>query len=146
MKVILLKSVPKLGKKDDVITVPDGYAHNALFPKKVAVPATDQAVAALHRTQKNKIAEKEIQHSLLDKAIESLAGKTLSYKAKASEKGSLFSKLDEADVSTILFDQEHVAIDSKYMKIENGPIKHTGIYTVAVQEGKYANSFLIEVK
>lgn len=145
MKVILLKSVPKVGKKDDIVTVADGYGQNVLLPKRLAIVATDTAIAALKRTQQNRITEKEIQHTLLDSAIESLAGKTLTYKAKTNEKGSLFSKINEGDISKILFDQHHISVDPKLMTLETGPIKQTGTYIVSVKEGSYTNSFSLEV-
>lgn len=37
MKVILLQDVKNLGKKNDVVNVPDGYFKNYLLPKKLAV-------------------------------------------------------------------------------------------------------------
>jgi large subunit ribosomal protein L9 len=146
MKVILLKSVPKLGKKDDIITVPDGYAQNALFPKKLAVVATDQAVAALKRTQDNSVTQKKIQHELLDKAIESLEGKTLVYATRKNEKGSLFSKVTELDISKALMDQHRISIDSKLMTLKDGHIKQTGSYTVDIKDGEYQSEFTVRVE
>ena len=39
MKVILVEDVKSLGKKGDVVNVSDGYARNALLPKKLGVEA-----------------------------------------------------------------------------------------------------------
>ena len=144
MKVILLKSVPKLGKTDDVVDVGDGYARNALFPNKLAVPATASALEALRSRQHNKATQKEIQHNLLDRAIASLEGKALVYKAKANDKGNLFSKIDVEDISDELLKQYRIAIDAKHMSIDM-PIKHTGTYTVTVADGSYKTSFALEV-
>jgi len=146
MKVILLKSVPKVGKKDEIVTVPDGYAQNALLPKKLAIIATDQAIAALQRTQQNKITEKKIQHELLDKSIESLAGKALAYKTKKNEKGSLFSKVTENDISKALMDQHRISIDPGLMTIREGHIKQIGTYTVEIKDGEYRSEFIISVE
>ena len=40
MKVILLEDVKSLGKKGEIVTVSDGYARNAILPKKLGVEAT----------------------------------------------------------------------------------------------------------
>ena len=39
MKVILLEDVKALGKKGDIVNVSDGYARNAIIPKKLGVEA-----------------------------------------------------------------------------------------------------------
>lgn len=146
MKVILLKSVPKVGKTNDIVEVSEGYARNALFAKKLAVPATEQAVAALQRTQQNKITEKKIQHELLDKAIESLDNKTLVYHAKKNEKGSLFSKVTELDISKALIEQHRISIDPKLMTLKDGHIKHTGSFILEIKDGEYKSEFIVIVQ
>ena len=54
MKVILLKDIRKLGKKDDVVEVSDGYARNYLLPKKLAVPADNTNMKELNEKNKSK--------------------------------------------------------------------------------------------
>lgn len=145
MKVILLKSVPKVGKKDDVVEVNQGYAANALFPQKLAIPATAAAIANSKIRAQHKVTEREIQHNLLDRAIGELEGKALVYRVKANEKGNLFSKIDAIDISKELLKQYRIAVDAKLMSIENLPIKHTGIYIVTVADGTYRSSFSVDI-
>jgi len=56
MKVILLKEVKGVGKKDDVINTSDGYARNFLFPRKFAEEATDNNI---HRINLKNEAERK---------------------------------------------------------------------------------------
>lgn len=48
MKVILLQDVKGQGKKGDVINASDGYARNFLFPKNLAMEATEGNMKTLN--------------------------------------------------------------------------------------------------
>lgn len=145
MKVILLKSVPKVGKTNDIVEVSEGYARNALIAKKLAVVATPAAVAELQRRAQNKIAEQKIQHDLLDRAIAQIDNNVLVYKVKTNEKGSLFSKVTEQDIAKALFDQYRISIDAKLISIAGGHIKQKGEYTITVADGGFKSSFVVSV-
>ncbi len=141
MKVILLKSVPKLGKTDDIIEVPDGYAANALFPKRLAIPATPQAIDSRNRKLAGRVEQTKLQHELLDRAIAVLDGKALIYTTRANEQGSLFSKVTAEDITQALIDQYRISIDSKKVIIPDGGIKHIGPYTIGIVDGTYKATF-----
>ena len=42
MKIILLEDVKSLGKKGEIVNLSDGYARNAILPKKLGVEATSK--------------------------------------------------------------------------------------------------------
>ena len=49
MKVVLLKDVKNVGKRDEILNVSDGYARNFLFPQKLAAEATPGALKEISR-------------------------------------------------------------------------------------------------
>ena len=75
MKVILLEDVNKIGKKGEIKEVKDGYAHNFLFAKKLAVPATKQNLDAV---DKQKDLKEEVQKKNLKQALDNRLLKSLS--------------------------------------------------------------------
>lgn len=145
MKVVLLKSVPKVGKKDDVVDVASGYAQHALFPKKLAVPATDAALGALRTRMQNTAAEKAVRHNLLDKAITELKGMKVTIPVKANAQGNLFSKIHEADIAAHIYDTHRIAIDASLLQLVHGPIKTLGKHAVHVADGEFAADFVVEL-
>src|SRR4051812_13694300 len=91
MKIILLKDVPKVGKRYDVKNVADGYALNMLIPRGLAQVATNDAVKRVELAKSNDMTQKKIQDELLVKNLEIIKNLTLTLKERANEKGSLFA-------------------------------------------------------
>ncbi len=136
MKVILQKSVPKLGKTGDILEVSAGYAQNALFPKKLAIPATDVAIAQLQKKNAGLQKEKDERLREVQLALASIKDKNIVYTAKANGQGTLFSKIDAHALAQFLEKTIHVSIDPKHITIEGGTIKSIGVASFTVTEGK----------
>ncbi len=144
MKVILLKSVPKVGQKGDVVSVSDGYAANALFPNKAAIPANEKNLLALKKQKDSARDSKALEHALLEKSIEALPDEGLTLFVQANEKGHLFSKITEDSIVSALA-KYRISIGSKNIIIEN-QIKELGTYTVTIKEGEYKKNVKLVVQ
>jgi len=73
MDVILLKSVENLGEQGDVVRVSDGHARNMLFPRNMAVFASEGALRhqksrleTIERQAKKRIAEDQAVASKIE--------------------------------------------------------------------------------
>ena len=85
MKVILLQDVKALGKKGDVVNVSDGYARNAIFPKKLGLEATPKNLndLKLQNQHADKVAQENYEAALA--LAEELKDKKITVKMKAGE-------------------------------------------------------------
>ena len=145
MKIIFLQDVPRVGKKYDIKEINDGYALNFLFPKKWATLATPKAVAEIERRKKEIVIEREVQDDLLNKNLEEIKGKTITIKAKADEKGHLFSTIREKTIVETMEKENHVQIDEKFIALEK-PIKEIGEFEIPILIKNKKSSFKLIVE
>ena len=74
MKVILQQDVKGHGKKGQMVEVSEGYARNFLLPRKIAIPATPDAINTMNLKEKAKKAE-EARLKALARSEERRVGK-----------------------------------------------------------------------
>ena len=131
MKVVLLKDVRNMGKRDDILTVSDGYARNFLFPQKLAAEATPGMLKEIERKRAAQDArEAELKAEAQAKA-ELLKNKVIVLQVKCGEKGRLYGSVTSAEVSEALEKQHGIKTDKR--KIDLGdPIRETGIREISV--------------
>jgi large subunit ribosomal protein L9 len=144
MKVILLKSVPKIGKKDEIVEVNQGFANNALFPQRLAIMATESALKALHERKQHVEVDKMIKHNLLDRAIEAANGQSLVLNLPANEQGNLFSKVHEEMIADFLATEHRIVLDPSCIILAE-PIKKTGSHTVTIKDGDYKATLTLQI-
>ncbi len=93
MKVILLTDVKKVGKKDQIIEVSDGYAKNFLIAKKLAVQVTAKSKEVLKKQQDDEAARQEqLRIEAMDLA-EKLKAIKLEVSVQSGRDGKMFGNI-----------------------------------------------------
>lgn len=131
MKVILLKDIKGVGKKDEVINASDGYARNFLFPKKLAEEANNANLHILNQKNENLRRKKLEETEAAQKLADSIKGKQVKLFAKAGEGGRLFGAITSKDIAEEIKKQLKVDIDKK--KVITDTIKHLGNYEIELK-------------
>ena len=141
MKVILLQDVKALGKKGDVVNVSDGYARNAIFPKKLGLEATPKNLNDLKL--QNQHADKVAQENY--EAAEELKDKKITVKMKAGEGGRTFGSVSTKEIAAAAKEQLGMELDKKKMQLPE-PIRSFGMTEVAIRlHPKVTGTFTVHV-
>lgn len=98
MKVILVRDVAKIGRRNQIVEVPDGYAQNQLIPKKWALPATPQNLKRIESLNAGAAASKDAKAEAFLEAVEALKKIQLNIATEANEQGHLFKAVHATDV------------------------------------------------
>jgi len=132
MEIILKEDVNKLGHKDDIVNVKDGYARNFLIPNGLAVIATTSA-KKMHEENKRQRAHKEekIKNQALEVA-KKLENKTLTVGAKTSSTGKIFGSVNTIQIAEKL-QADGFEIDRKNITIAEDQIKEVGKYKANIK-------------
>ena len=132
MEVILLQDINKLGQKDDLVHVKDGYGSNYLIPKGFAIAATPSA-KKMHAENLRQRAHKEEKIKV---EAQEMAGKLADLKlvvgAKTSSSGKIFGSVNTIQISEAL-KEKGFEIDRKSITLPEDQIKEVGKYKAVVK-------------
>ncbi|NOQ71443.1 MAG: 50S ribosomal protein L9 [Crocinitomix sp.] len=145
MEVILKKNVDKLGYKDEVVTVKNGYGRNFLIPQGYASLATESAKKAHTEVMRQKSHKESQIREAAEAVAAKLSGLTVKVPAKIGESGKIFGSINTVALVAALA-VEGVEIDRKSVTIVNEPIKEVGTYeAIANLHKDVKQSFNFEV-
>jgi large subunit ribosomal protein L9 len=113
MKVLLLKDVKNVGKKDQEIEVANGYAANYLFPNKLAIALTekgreirDEQIKQAQDIEAKKVADAEALSLKLKDII-------LEFKAKVSKDGRMIGTISTKQIVEKLTKEHKTTVDKR---------------------------------
>lgn len=131
MKVILIENLDNLGKIGDIVDVKDGYARNFLFPKKIALPATEENIKKVKKRMEEIQRKIEIEKLSIEELDRKLREIHLIIPKKGGEKDTIFGSVTVSDIWEAL-SRAGIEIDKKKIHLKE-PIKKLGIYTVPIK-------------
>lgn len=132
MKVILLEDVKSLGKKGQIVEVSDGYARNAILPKKLGVEATSKNLndLKLQNQHKDKVAAENLENAKQLAAV--IEKTTVTVNLKGGEGGKAFGSVSSKEIAQAAKAQAGLEIDKKKIHLKEN-LKNLGSYEVPVK-------------
>lgn len=134
MQVVLLKDVPKVGKKYDAKDVSDGYGRNFLLRNGLAELATPKSLKMAGDMRSKVVAEKKMEEVEIEAGLAKLSGAKVVLKGRANEEGHLFAGIKTEEISLSLKEQTGLLVSPDYIKLDK-PIKMVGEHQVLVIVG-----------
>ena len=134
MKVILQQDVKGQGKKGQMVEVSEGYARNFLLPRKMAIPATADAINTMNLKEMARRAEEARLKAEAEDIAEKLKECQVKLTAKAGAGGKLFGAVTTKEISEGLQKQYGIDVPKQKLVLED-PIKAFGSYQVKAKLG-----------
>ena len=134
MKVILQQDVKGQGKKGEMVEVSEGYGRNFLLPRKLAIPATADAINTMNLKEKARKAEEARLKAEAQDTAEKLKNAKVKLTAKAGNGGKLFGAVTTREISEGLKKQFGLEVPKQKLVLEE-PIKAFGSYEVKAKLG-----------
>ena len=131
MEIILKENIEKLGFKNEIVSVKNGYGRNFLIPKGLGVLATESAVKVLNENLKQQSKKEQEEIDAATKTAAALPTLTINLIAKVAEGGTkLFGSIKTSQFTDALAALGHT-IDASFVKLPK--VKELGTFEAEVR-------------
>ena len=127
MKVVLMADVKGQGKKNDIVEVSDGYARNFLFPRKLAVEATNKVLNEIKGQNEARQHRLEVELAEARALAAKLDTRLIKIHASSGADGRLYGSITAKDIADQLEKDHGIALDKRKIVLTN-PIRAYGQY------------------
>jgi len=134
MQVILTQDIPKLGKKNQLVSVKPGYYRNFLDPKGLAVAATPSLLIKAQEVEEQIAKENAEKKQKAVETFNKLNGKTVVVEGKLNKKGKLYSKISKEMVLASIDKDFSINLGPDTLKFDQN-IKEEGAYDLIINLG-----------
>ncbi len=113
MKVILLQDVSKIGRKNQIVEVSDGYASNYLIPRKLAVKLTTTEVYKRDQQiqeEKEEFARKQQEAREVSEKLKDIV---LEFEATSSKDGRMMGTISPKEIVHELKEKYDIVVDKR---------------------------------
>jgi len=131
MKVILQKSVDKLGRPGDAVDVADGYARNYLMPRGLAVRASKGGVKHVESLKRAHATRVSLEQREAEEVADRLTASPIKVRARVGEEGRLFGSVTASELAEEIERQTGVKVDRHDVHLDE-PIRSIGVHEVRV--------------
>ena len=132
MKVILLKDVKGIGKKQDIVNVKDGYGANYLIPNKLAVMYSERSQEILDvqkKAEADNIERLKAEAREVSKKLENI---TVEFTARGSGDGRMFGTISTKQIQQELKDKYGIEIDKRKF-VDKQTVDHFGYSKLTIE-------------
>jgi large subunit ribosomal protein L9 len=131
MEILLKKDVDRLGSKDEIVTVKNGFGRNYLIPKGMAILATESVKKMNSETLKQRAHKfNQLKDEAL-KILDKLSKKTFEVPARVGENGKIFGSISNIQLADAL-DKAGFKIERKNITLPANNIKEVGKFEAEV--------------
>ena len=131
MDIILQENVEKLGFKNEIISVKNGYGRNFLIPKGLGILATESEVKVLNENLKQQSQKEEEEIEVATQTAAALPTLTINLIAKVAEGGTkLFGSIKTSQFTDALAALGHT-IDASFVKLPK--VKDLGTFDAEIR-------------
>ena len=141
MKLILSQDVRNLGKRGDIVNVARGYARNYLFPKNLAIDATEHNILEAEKIKEDRLKREEEVINIATNLRQALEGVHIVIAQSSTDEGTLYASITKNQIIDAIEKFSGTRVEEEIISIPKA-VKEIGLHKINLE---ISSEIVIEV-